>query len=108
MFQIPVDNYLAVLRTASAEEHPFKNDEPALAEKLGPAFAALAHGVADFVEAGRETIGYETTLHILEDMVHSFPSEENYEDPFVAALKRVAEGLKNADGAIFTEADLKQ
>lgn len=103
MFQIPLNDYLAVLRTATPEEHPFKESAPEVAEKVGPAFAALAHAVADFVEAGRETIGYNDTRGLLEDMIHMLPVDENQADPLTELMKLMAEGAE--DGPLFTEAD---
>lgn len=102
MFEIPVNDYVAILRKASSEDHPFKNFEPVVAEKIAPAFVALAHAVADFVDAGRETVGYAETRGVLEDMVHTFPADEDYVDPFVQLMKLMTEG---ADGPLVTEAD---
>lgn len=102
MFQIPVNDYVAILRNASTEDHPFKNFEPEVAEKLAPAFIALAHAVADFVDAGRETVGYAETRGVLEDMVHTFPAEEDYVDPFAELLRLMT---KSVDGPLVTEGD---
>ena len=91
--QLPLDIYIAILRSASETDGPF-NDHPK-SEIINPAFAALAHAAADFVDTFNDNVegGYEIARSTLEDLVHTFPIPETQIDPLMELRLALAESL---------------
>lgn len=105
---ITLDEYLQILRSASAESHPFLRTE--YADSIGPAFVTLAHAMADFVDTFRVAVaedGYHEARLILEDLVHTFPVPQKQEDPAEALLKALlGVGLDARPGVPSSDAEI--
>lgn len=67
----PLDLVLRRFRAASAADNPFAG-QPGRAP-LAATFPALAHAVADFVDAGRKSVGYGPTRTALLGLVDALP-----------------------------------
>ncbi|CCQ44329.1 hypothetical protein ARTSIC4J27_253 [Pseudarthrobacter siccitolerans] len=111
--QIPLDAYLTVLSSASPEDHPWSSEEYEMTAEaraeLGEGFTKLAHGMVAFVTAATKHQDYESARAVLEDMVHTFPVQEDgnvpgQEDPFAALLALLSEhGGEPADPALIDD-----
>lgn len=87
------------LRTASAQEHPWKDVDGA--EAVGEAFAKMTHAFVDFIDAARahSEIGYKDAVEVLDTMVHLLPATDapTFFDVVREAFK--ASGMEPTDKA---------
>jgi hypothetical protein len=92
---------LAALNEASADNGPWQ-EESGHAEELNGAFADFAKALAVYVEKAKALVPYEIVRSSLEDVVHSFPTnEEGDVNPF----EQIEAALLNAMGLTKEEAD---
>lgn len=111
--QIPLADYLTILSSATPEDHPWASEEYEMTAEeraaIGKGFTKMAHGIVAFVTAAKAVNGYEAVRSTLEDIVHTFPVQEDGNLPgqeavdSFAALLAVLNGGKPVDPALIDD-----
>lgn len=93
-----VEGFRRMLRATSATNHPFVSEPVEVAREVGPAYAKLAHALADYIDACRfhHPRGYVTAASTLRLLIQALPEVPVPTDADRKALAE-AETIADAD-----------